>query len=179
MISPVFLFSKLFPVYFSFAFVSSSFSCRGAGFALVVFLWIKAGWLSCHHKLQMKEKLQPPLQLFLANVADGYVCFPKLTLLNVWAKSKEAFGFLWIRHNLFWERMRLPAAFWRKEERFSGQASRLELSGYWHSWRIFFPLAVLGQGQFTAYWEGLWFLIKLNTFYFFFLSLAASMKSKI
>lgn len=43
-----------------------------------------------------------------------------------------------------------------------------------------FLLAVLGQGQFTAYWEGLVLLIKLNTLcIFFILSLSARMKSKI
>lgn len=78
--SPVFVLSELLPVYFSFAFVSSSFSCRDAGFALVVFLWIKVGWFSCHRTLQTKEKLWALLQLVLANVAHGYIFFTELTL---------------------------------------------------------------------------------------------------
>lgn len=118
-------------------------------------------------------------QPFLADIACVYMFFsPKLTLLDPWVKYKEAFIFFWCRWRT-WEWLQLYVAFWRKEKQFWGQASHLKLRGYGCSWWTFLH-TVFCQGQFTAYWEGLVLIKKLNTScIFLILSLACRMKSKI
>lgn len=118
-------------------------------------------------------------QPFLANIACDYVFFPQTDPAECMGQIQRSIQFFLVQM----QNLRVSAVvhgFLEEREVILGSGISFKTQRIWIQLVNLFLLAVIGQGQFTAYGEGLVLLIKLNTLWIFFiLSLAARMKSKI